>query len=83
MGVLRKLVAIVLALLALVGGATLAVAAGGGGTRGDSGEYQYDLKPGCGPDKTDGVAGGSGRHTGQPPKAQNRGDCPDPPGQNE
>jgi opacity protein-like surface antigen len=38
-------------------------------------------KPGCGPDKTDGYAGASGRHVGQPPKDQNRGDCPHPPGQ--
>jgi hypothetical protein len=38
-------------------------------------------KPGCGPDKTDGVAGNSGRHDGQPPKADDRKDCPNPPGQ--
>jgi hypothetical protein len=36
-------------------------------------------KPGCGPDKTDGVAGNSGRHTGQPPKQPNRQDCPHAP----
>ena len=47
----------------------------------DPATTQY-LKPGCGPDKTDGVAGNSGRHSGQPPKDQNRGDCPNPPGQN-
>jgi hypothetical protein len=40
-----------------------------------------DEKPGCGPDKTNGVAGNSGQHTGQPPKADNRQDCPNPPGQ--
>jgi hypothetical protein len=34
-------------------------------------------KPGCGPDKTNGVAGGSGYHDGQPPKSDGRGDCPD------
>lgn len=55
---------------------------GGKGQRGAA-SVQYKLKPGCGPDKTDGVAGKSGRHVGQPPKDQNRGDCPNPPGQNE
>jgi hypothetical protein len=33
--------------------------------------------PGCGPDKNGGWAGGSGYHDGQPPKSDNRGDCPD------
>jgi hypothetical protein len=38
-------------------------------------------KPGCGPDKTEGVAGNSGRHTGQPPKRPDRQDCPHAPPQ--
>jgi len=38
-----------------------------------------EVKPGCGPDKTDGVAGGSGQHTGQPPKQPDRQDCPNAP----
>jgi hypothetical protein len=38
--------------------------------------HQYSPKPGCGPWKTDGYAGKSGQHTGQPPKQPNRKDCP-------
>ena len=78
---LRKPAAVALALVALAGGTTLAVAADGGGAHGNSGKSQYGSKPGCGPDKPDGMAGASGRHTGQPPKDQDRGDCPTPPGQ--
>jgi hypothetical protein len=48
---------------------------------GSHGKDCDDVKPGCGPDKTDGVAGNSGRHEGQPPKADDRKDCPNPPGQ--
>ena len=68
---------------------TLAVAVSGGvlaaeaaPKKQDAALIMYLAKPGCGPDKTDGVAGNSGRHTGQPPKAPNRQDCPHPPGQN-
>jgi hypothetical protein len=67
----------------LAGGATLVAAAQPSGTpnakKSNTGGLQY--KPGCGPDKTNGVAGNSGQHIGQPPKDQNRGDCPNPPGQ--
>jgi hypothetical protein len=63
----------------VAGGTSLVVAAQPSG-KSNAGQNQY-AKPGCGPDKTDGVAGNSGRHQGQPPKDQNRGDCPNPPGQ--
>ena len=42
-------------------------------------ESVCEEKPGCGPDKTDGVAGNSGRHSGQPPKRPDRRDCPNAP----
>ena len=79
---MRKL-AVILSTFALLGaGAAIAVAGGGGSTDyGNAGHDQYHEKPGCGPDKTDGVAGNSGRHDGQPPKDDDRGDCPNPPGQ--
>ena len=48
-----------------------------GGSHG--GHDPCDPKPGCGPDKTNGTAGNSGTHQGQPPKDQNRGDCPKKP----
>jgi hypothetical protein len=49
---------------------------GGGGSGGHDDDCVPE-KPGCGPDKTDGVAGGSGYHDGQPPKSDNRQDCPE------
>ena len=77
----RRPLVILLATLAFVGGgASLVLAAGGGSGGSGAAKVQYN-KPGCGPDKTDGVAGASGQHIGQPPKDQNRGDCPNPPGQ--
>lgn len=63
-------------------GAAIVSAAGTGSASKDAAAVQYLTKPGCGPDKTDGVAGNSAQHTGQPPKAPNRQDCPSPPGQN-
>jgi hypothetical protein len=70
--------------LAFLGGSAGVVIAaqGGDGNGNGAGTNAYD-KPGCGPDKTDGTAGSSGTHTGQPPKDQDRGDCPTPPGQNQ
>jgi hypothetical protein len=50
---------------------------GGGGSSGGDDDDCGPEKPGCGPDKTDGVAGGSGYHDGQPPKADGRQDCPE------
>jgi hypothetical protein len=78
----RRSLVIAVATLAFAGGGTSLVLASGGGSALHSGaaKVQYN-KPGCGPDKTDGVAGASGQHTGQPPKDQSRGDCPNPPGQ--
>lgn len=80
---MRRRLAVILSTLALLAaGATVAVAGGGGSTHhGNAAHDQYNGKPGCGPDKTDGYAGHSGRHEGQPPKDHNRGDCPNPPGQ--
>jgi hypothetical protein len=80
----RRLATGLLLLAFLAGSVALANATGlGGGETHKRGaaSVQYKLKPGCGPDKTDGVAGNSGQHVGQPPKDQNRGDCPNPPGQ--
>ena len=49
-----------------------------GGGQGGGGNDDCDPeKPGCGPDKNGGYAGGSGYHDGQPPKSDGRGDCPD------
>ena len=78
---MRKLAVTVAALVLLVSGVSLAVACTGGasGHDGNAGYDQYNPKPGCGPWKTDGYAGGSGYHSGQPPKDDNRGDCPKPP----
>jgi hypothetical protein len=78
---MRKLAAIVTAIVAIAVGGTLAASAKPGLSKQDAGQAMYKQKPGCGPDKTDGVAGSSGRHTGQPPKLTNRLDCPNPPGQ--
>ena len=78
---MRRLATLLSVLLVVGGGAGLAVASGGGASDRGAAHVQYGEKPGCGPDKSDGVAGKSGRHTGQPPKAPDRGDCPNPPGQ--
>jgi hypothetical protein len=77
---MRRL-AVILGTLALLGaGAAVAVACGGGSTDyGNAGHDQYHEKPGCGPWKSNGWAGGSGYHDGQPPKDDDRGDCPKPP----
>lgn len=78
-GLLRRLLPATIALIVVAGGATLAVAGGYGGSHGgNAGHDQYNPKPGCGPHKSDGWAGGSGWHYGQPPKDHNRGDCPRP-----
>ena len=77
---MRRLATLIAAVALLVGGTSLAVACVGGASGNDNaGHYQYNEKPGCGPDKTDGWAGGSGRHDGQPPKDDDRGDCPEAP----
>jgi hypothetical protein len=47
----RRLAAVAICLVALACGGTLAVASGGGSSRGDSGKGQYGVKPGCGPKK--------------------------------
>jgi hypothetical protein len=81
----RRLATGLLVLSFLVGSVAIASATGwgrGGNDHRGAASVQYKAKPGCGPDKTDGVAGNSGRHTGQPPKDHDRGDCPNPPGQN-
>jgi hypothetical protein len=77
---MRTPLAILVVLIVFAAGTTLAMATGNGGGKLNN-TPGHALKPGCGPDKTDGVAGASGRHTGQPPKDNNRGDCPNPPGQ--
>jgi hypothetical protein len=79
---MRTPLAIFVILVVFAAGTTFAMATGGGSGGNPHGTPGHQLKPGCGPDKTDGVAGNSGRHTGQPPKDNNRGDCPNPPGQN-
>ena len=77
---MRRLVTLIAAAALLVGGTSLAVACVGGASGHDNaGHDQYNPKPGCGPWKTDGYAGGSGYHFGQPPKDHSRGDCPKPP----
>ena len=80
---MRKLLSVLVVVVALALGTTIAVATNSGGSHHQNGaaNAQYKVKPGCGPDKTDGVAGNSGRHEGQPPKADDRQDCPNPPGQ--
>ena len=75
----RLIAVLVVGLLGAGTAGTIAASGGGGGSK-SAAKSQY--KPGCGPDKNDGVAGNSGRHVGQPPKDQDRGDCPNPPGQN-
>jgi hypothetical protein len=77
----RSIAVALVTLVFLAVGTSLVIASQGGTNNNGSGQVEY-AKPGCGPDKTDGVAGGSGQHIGQPPKDQNRGDCPNPPGQN-
>ena len=37
-------------------------------------------KPGCGNEQNIGISGNSGAHGGQPPKSEERGDCPHDPG---
>ena len=76
----RIMLSLIAALLLIGGGAALAIACDGGSVGyGNAGHDQYNEKPGCGPWKTDGYAGGSGYHSGQPPKDDDRGDCPKPP----
>lgn len=78
----RRIAALLMTATAIGGGATLATASSGVfDDRGSAAKFQYRDKPGCGPDRTDGVAGASGQHLGQPPKEEPRQDCPDPPGQ--
>lgn len=77
-GAIKRLTAILSAVVLIASGGTLAIASGYGSTdHGNAGTDQYKEKPGCGPDKTDGIAGNSGEHDGQPPKADERGDCPE------
>lgn len=78
---MRRLAITIASIALLAGGVSVAVACNGGTADGNAGRNQYHQKPGCGPDKTEGVAGNSGYHDGQPPKDDNRGDCPEPPGQ--
>jgi hypothetical protein len=76
----RTAISVAVALLLVSAGAALALASGGGSSHhGNAGHQQYHPKPGCGPWKTDGHAGKSGYHYGQPPKDHNRRDCPKPP----
>lgn len=77
----RSLAIALLTLAFTVAGTGLVLACGWGWPDQGAGHHEYG-KPGCGPDKSDGWAGKSGQHTGQPPKDQHRGDCPHPPGQN-
>ena len=77
---MRFPLALLVVLVVFAAGTTFAMATGTGGN-GNNGTPGHKEKPGCGPDKTDGVAGASGQHLGQPPKADNRQDCPNPPGQ--
>lgn len=68
---LRNVAAVGLAVLAIAGGTTLAVAGVGGHARSNSGESQYGVKPGCGHSKAHGSKAKSSRararvsHTGQ------------------
>lgn len=81
--IVRPLMVLLVILVIAAFGATFAIAGDGGSSGGaNAGNVQYGLKPGCGPDKTEGVAGNSGQHEGQPPKEPERRDCPEPPGQN-
>lgn len=80
---LRPLMVLLVILVIAATGAAFAVAEGGATDGANAGDVQYSQKPGCGPDKTEGVAGGSGQHEGQPPKEPERQDCPEPPGQNQ
>ncbi|MBI5105787.1 MAG: hypothetical protein HZB46_12565 [Solirubrobacterales bacterium] len=72
----RRVTSTALALAVLGGGVAFAGSASHSVQTGSAAKQQYNTKPGCGPWKTDGVAGSSGRHTGQPPKAPDRADCP-------
>jgi hypothetical protein len=80
-GFIRVTTTILVTAALAAGGAAIVSAAGTGSANKDAAAVQYLTKPDCGPDKTDGVAGNSGQHTGQPPKAPNRQDCPSSPGQ--
>lgn len=74
---LRLLGLLVIVVVALGAGTAIAVACHGGSPgSGNAGNTQYGQKPGCGPDKSDGLAGKSGYHDGQPPKDHERKDCP-------
>lgn len=79
---LRPLVVLLVVVVIAATGAAFAVAGEAGTTDGaNAGTVQYGQKPGCGPDKTEGEAGGSGTHEGQPPKEPERKECPEaPPG---
>jgi hypothetical protein len=72
-GVRTRSVVVAVSVLLMAGGTGAVLAAGGGLGHGNAANSQY--KPGCGPKKTNGV-NPSGTHTGQPPKAPNREDCP-------
>jgi hypothetical protein len=75
---MRKLLILIVVIASLGTGVALATGSSGGETHQNAGNHQYKPQPGCGPWKTDGVAGNSGYHDGQPPKSPGREDCPDP-----
>jgi hypothetical protein len=69
----RTFVALAVIVLALAASALLVVASGGGTASGHSGTAQYGVKPGCLTSETDAV---KGRHEGQRPQRNQRGNCP-------
>jgi hypothetical protein len=74
---MRKVLTVVICACALGTGIAVAGTTNGGRTNNSGAKVNY-AKPGCGPWKTNGVAGNSGYHDGQPPKSPGRADCPKP-----
>src|SRR4051794_39939814 len=94
----RALLTGIVAMLVIASGTVVAYATGAGTSSGqNASNNQYVEKPGCGPDGTEGLAGGSGVHGGQgddtpqgngggngdknQSKNEQRVNCPHPPGQ--
>ena len=77
MRIANKFLTVILSIAVIGAGAAVAKVTSKSATQdSNASQVQYRAKPGCGPKKTDGQAGNSGTHTGQPPKADNRADCP-------
>ena len=81
---MRRAIAVIVTVLALGAGGGIAALAKPAvetpsSSTSNAAQNQYE-KPGCGNEKNIGISGNSGDHGGQPPKEEERGECPHEPG---